>query len=42
MFAPVARWFGVSDSNLSTVFPNVGHFDITSLGGLLKQTTKQT
>ena len=42
MFAPVARWFGVSDSNLSTVFPNVGHFDIASLGGLLKQTTKQT
>jgi len=42
MFAPVARWFGVSDSNLSTVFPNEGHFDITSLGGLLKQTTKQT
>jgi uncharacterized protein (DUF1501 family) len=42
MFAPVARWFGVSDSNLSTVFPNVGHFNINSLGGLLKQTTKQT
>jgi uncharacterized protein (DUF1501 family) len=42
MFAPVARWFGVSDSNLSTVFPNVGHFHITSLDGLLKQTTKQT
>ena len=42
MFAPVASWFGVSDSNLSTVFPNVGHFNINSLGGLLKQTTKQT
>jgi hypothetical protein len=42
MFAPVASWFGVSDSNLSTVCPNVGPFDINSLGGLRKQTTKQT
>jgi uncharacterized protein (DUF1501 family) len=38
MFVPVARWFGVSDSNLSTVFPNMGHFDTKTLGGLIKQT----
>ncbi|MGL5019196.1 MAG: DUF1501 domain-containing protein, partial [Luteolibacter sp.] len=24
--ATLARWFGVSDSNMSTVFPNIGRF----------------
>jgi uncharacterized protein (DUF1501 family) len=32
--ATLARWFGVSDSDLDLVFPNLGNFDRRSLGFL--------
>ncbi|MEO6243959.1 MAG: DUF1501 domain-containing protein, partial [Opitutaceae bacterium] len=32
--ATIARWFGVSDSNLSTAFPNIGRFQKPNLGFL--------
>jgi uncharacterized protein (DUF1501 family) len=32
--ATMATWFGVSSSDLSTVFPNIGHFDNPNLGFL--------
>ena len=31
-FATLATWFGVDNSNLSTVFPNIGRFASPSLG----------
>ena len=31
-FATLATWFGVDNSNLSTVFPNIGRFASTNLG----------
>ncbi|MGA2244694.1 MAG: DUF1501 domain-containing protein [Verrucomicrobiota bacterium] len=31
-FATLATWFGVNDSNLSTVFPNIGRFPTANLG----------
>jgi uncharacterized protein (DUF1501 family) len=31
-FATIATWFGVDNSNLSTVFPNIGRFASPSLG----------
>lgn len=30
--ATLARWFGVSESNLATVFPNIGNFATSDLG----------
>lgn len=27
MFASLASWFGVNDTDINTIFPNVGHFD---------------
>jgi uncharacterized protein (DUF1501 family) len=30
--ATMARWFGVSDSNLSLVLPNIGNFSTSNLG----------
>jgi len=30
--ATLAKWFGVSASNLSTVFPNIGNFEVPDLG----------
>lgn len=30
--ATLAKWFGVSSGDLSTVFPNIGHFATTDLG----------
>jgi uncharacterized protein (DUF1501 family) len=30
--ATLAKWFGVSASNMSTVFPNIGRFSNTDLG----------
>jgi len=30
--ATLAKWFGVSDSDMATVFPNVGHFAASDLG----------
>jgi uncharacterized protein (DUF1501 family) len=30
--ATLARWFGVSESDLSTVFPNLGRFSTSNLG----------
>ena len=35
--AELARWFGVSDSNMSTVLPNSGNFNLHQLG-LMKPT----
>jgi uncharacterized protein (DUF1501 family) len=32
--ATLARWFGVSDSDMSTVFPNIGRFAQSNLGFL--------
>jgi uncharacterized protein (DUF1501 family) len=32
--ATMARWFGVSDSNLSLVLPNIGNFSTSNLGFL--------
>jgi uncharacterized protein (DUF1501 family) len=32
--ATIARWFGVSDSDMSTVFPNIGRFANSNLGFL--------
>jgi uncharacterized protein (DUF1501 family) len=31
-FATLATWFGVDNSNLTTVFPNLGRFSSTNLG----------
>ena len=31
-FATLATWFGVDNSNLSTVFPNIGRFPTSNLG----------
>lgn len=31
-FATLASWFGVDPSNLSTVFPNLGNFNVRNLG----------
>jgi uncharacterized protein (DUF1501 family) len=31
-FATLASWFGVDNSNLATVFPNLGRFSTTNLG----------
>jgi hypothetical protein len=31
-FATLATWFGVDNSNLLTVFPNIGRFPTASLG----------
>jgi uncharacterized protein (DUF1501 family) len=31
-FATLATWFGVDNSNLSTVFPNLGRFTTNNLG----------
>jgi uncharacterized protein (DUF1501 family) len=28
--ATMGRWFGVSDTNLATILPNLGHFDVAS------------
>ncbi|MGN6552363.1 MAG: DUF1501 domain-containing protein [Verrucomicrobiota bacterium] len=33
-FATLARWFGVDNSNIATVFPNVGRFATSDLGFL--------
>jgi uncharacterized protein (DUF1501 family) len=30
--ATLAKWFGVSDSDMATVFPNIGHFATPDLG----------
>jgi uncharacterized protein (DUF1501 family) len=30
--ATLAKWFGVSDGDMSTVFPNIGHFSSANLG----------
>jgi uncharacterized protein (DUF1501 family) len=30
--ATLAKWFGVSDSDMATVFPNIGHFAESNLG----------
>ena len=30
--ATLAKWFGVSPGNMSTVFPNIGHFAVPDLG----------
>jgi uncharacterized protein (DUF1501 family) len=30
--ATMARWFGVSDSNLSLVLPNIGNFASSNVG----------
>ena len=30
--ATLAKWFGVSASNMSTVFPNIDHFEVPDLG----------
>lgn len=35
MFMPIAKWFGVADSDMASVFPNAKKFD-TSLSGLFK------
>jgi hypothetical protein len=32
--ATLARWFGVSGSDLPMVFPNIGRFQTTNLGFL--------
>lgn len=32
--ATLGRWFGVSDSNMSTIFPNIGNFNTRYLGFL--------
>jgi uncharacterized protein (DUF1501 family) len=31
-FATLATWFGVDNSNLATVFPNLGRFTSPNLG----------
>ena len=31
-FATIAAWFGVDNSNLATVFPNLGRFAASNLG----------
>ncbi len=31
-FATLATWFGVDNSNLTTVFPNLGRFASSNLG----------
>jgi uncharacterized protein (DUF1501 family) len=33
--ATIARWFGVADSDMSTVFPNIGRFANPNLGFLV-------
>ena len=33
--ATLAKWFGVSSSNMGTVFPNIGHFATPDLGFML-------
>src|SRR5204862_8167425 len=33
-FATLATWFGVDNSNLATVFPNIGRFATPNLGFL--------
>lgn len=33
--ATLARWFGVSDSDMSTVFPNIGRFATSNLGFMM-------
>ena len=33
-FATLARWFGVDNSNLATIFPNIGRFSTSNLGFL--------
>ena len=33
--ATLAKWFGVSSSDMSTVFPNIGHFATADLGFML-------
>ena len=30
--ATLAKWFGVSDTNLGSIFPNLGNFDSADLG----------
>jgi uncharacterized protein (DUF1501 family) len=35
LFVPVARWFGVAEGDMASVFPNAKNFD-TSLSGLFK------
>jgi hypothetical protein len=30
--ATLARWFGVADSDLDSVFPNIGHFARRDVG----------
>ncbi len=32
--SPLAKWFGVSDSNLNTIFPNLPRFAHRDLGFL--------
>jgi uncharacterized protein (DUF1501 family) len=32
--ATLARWFGVADSDLPLILPNIGNFDRTNLGFL--------
>jgi uncharacterized protein (DUF1501 family) len=33
--ATIARWYGLSDTDLSSVFPNIGNFPINNLGFML-------
>jgi uncharacterized protein (DUF1501 family) len=33
--ATLARWFGVSETDLPTIFPNIGRFATSNLGFML-------
>ena len=38
LFVPIAKWFGVADGDMASVFPNADNFNTTALSGLLKPT----
>lgn len=40
MFVPVARWFGVSQSNMSVVFPHSQNFNLDALSTLMKKSAQ--